>query len=410
MQIHTQLFWGHQERKEFSIEDLSHKIISAKKFANIGRLMIWTDQHPETYYPIVSLCREYDIQPYLWFPVLADIPGYTIPEHATVLNYEQQRGYGHLGRWDKLGTGEEQFLFLCPNTRLALARVFEIYKTLIEQVEFDGVFLDRIRYPSCANGFESLFTCFCDACQQRFAELYDDSLEDYKRTILTLLSQLRRFSDHDLAQCNRLESLWSSVDLDRFFLFRARNIYHTIKRFTEGAASQGVQVGLDLFTPSLAPFVAQDYRLLSACCDWLKPMSYCHAIGPAGVPLEILCLLRALRTLCPEVNDLQRIAFCERILNVALPETEKAIQQQGIPEVFVAHELEKIRGFALPQELEIYPGVEMVKHPHFDLNIDQPILEKYLAAIQGSAHGLVASWNLLYIPEDHWKIMGQGGQ
>ncbi|GAK57567.1 hypothetical protein U27_04534 [Candidatus Vecturithrix granuli] len=407
MHIHTQLFLGHQEQQEFSAHEVRQKILNAKKFANIQRLMIWTDDRPETYQPLVALCREHEIQPYLWFPVLADIPGYPSQEQMMVLNHEQQRGYGHLGRWEKLGAGEEQFLFLCPNTRPALADVFEIYKTLVGQVDFDGVFLDRVRYPSCANGFESLFTCFCDACQQRFAELYDEPLDEYIPGIRVLLDRLQQFNDHDLEQCMQLDDLWGCGDLDQFFVFRAHNITCAVKIFTEYAGLQGKQIGLDLFTPSLSPFVSQDYRLLSACCDWIKPMSYCHAIGPAGVPLEIACLLRALHSLCPKVSDSQRIAFCARILNVPLPETEELILQRGIPETFVAHELEKIRSFALPEKIEIYPGVEMVKHPHFDLNIDQQILEKYLAAIAGKVDGFVASWNLLYIPDEHWKLMEQ---
>ena len=407
MHIHTQLFLGHQEQQEFAAHDIRQKILNAKKFANIQRLMIWINDRPETYQPLAALCREHEIQPYLWFPVLADIPGYPVQEPALVLNHEQQRGRGRLGRWEKLGAGEEQFLFLCPNTRPALAQVFEIYKTLVEQVDFDGVFLDRVRYPSCANGFETLFTCFCDACQQRFAELYNDSLKEYVRTIQTLLVRLQHFSDDDFQHCEQIEGLWNTVDLDQFFVFRAQSIFYAIKAFTEYASGQGKQVGLDLFTPSLAPFVAQDYRLLSACCDWIKPMSYCHALGPAGVPLEIVCLLRALRSLCPKVSDSQRIAFGARLLNISLPDAEELILQRGIPEIFVAHELEKIRSFALPEDIEIYPGVEMVKHPHFDLNIDQQILERYLAAIADRADGFVASWNLLYIPDEHWKLMGQ---
>lgn len=407
MQIHTQLFLGNQEQQEFSVRDIRQKILNAKKFANIQRLMIWADDRPETYQSLVALCRENEIHPYLWFPVLADIPGYAVQKHEMVVNHKQQRGYGRFGRWEKLGAGEEQFLFLCPNTRPALANVFDIYKSLVEHVDFEGVFLDRIRYPSCANGFESLFTCFCDACQQRFAELYDGSLEEYTRTIMALLARLHQFNDRDFEQCVQLDDLWDTVDLDQFFVFRAQSISCAINAFTEYAGLQGKQVGLDLFTPSLAPFVSQDYRLLSANCDWIKPMSYCHAIGPAGVPLEILSLIRALRRLCPQVSDLQRIAFCARFLNVPLPGTEELIAQHGIPEAFVAHELEKIRSFALPEEIEIYPGVEMVKHPHFDLNISQQILEKYLAAIEGKADGLVASWNLLYIPDEHWKLMRQ---
>ena len=34
---------------------------------------------------------------------------------------------------------------------------------------FDGVFLDKIRFPSIANGLQDLFSCFCPFCAQKAA-------------------------------------------------------------------------------------------------------------------------------------------------------------------------------------------------------------------------------------------------
>jgi hypothetical protein len=195
--------------------------------------------------------------------------------------------------------------------------------------------------------------------------------------------------------------------LEQFFDFRNRNIFEAVKRFSEYARSKNKHVGLDLYTPSLAPFVAQDYMLLSQCCDWIKPMSYCHVIGPAGVPLEISCLIQALEELCPNLHEQDIVQFFERVLQVPLPKSGEAILARGIPEEFVARELEKIDQLQLSDDLGIYPGIEAVKNPHFSLTIDQHILEKYLSHIQPKADGVIASWNVLYIPDENWKIMAE---
>ncbi len=171
----------------------------------------------------------------------------------------------------------------------------------MDQVDFDGVFLDRIRYPSCTNGFESLFTCFCEFCQTKFSALYGVSLEPSRPKIADLLKKLKQLSAQELNRHHRLESLWDGSGLETFFEFRNKNVYGRVNTFVDYARSQDKQVGLDLYTPSLAPFVSQDYRFLSQCCDWIKPMSYCHVIGPAGVPLEIFCLIQALQELCPKI-------------------------------------------------------------------------------------------------------------
>ena len=407
MHVSTQLFIGDQERHTFSPEQIRQRIASAKKYANIRSIMIWADEKPESYQYIVQICKEYEIQTYLWFPVFADIPGYAPQEEQLVTSYEDQRGYGKIGRWDALGQGDEEFLFICSNNTPAVDGIFHTYTRLVDQVDFDGVFLDRIRYPSCTNGFESFFTCFCDFCKDKFSKLYNASLNVYRQTITDFVQHLEHTTPEEFNQHNNLESLWESVDLQRFLDFRNKNIFESVKQFSEYARSKNKYVGLDLYTLSLAPFVSQDYALLSQSCDWIKPMSYCHVIGPAGVPLEISCLIRALEILCPNLNEQDIVQFFERVLQVPLPKSVEAILARGITEEFVARELDKIENLSLSDDVRIYPGIEAVKNPQFSLTIDQQILEKYLSHIHHKADGCIASWNVLYIPDENWKIIAE---
>ena len=89
----------------------------------------------------------------------------------------------------------------------------------------------------------------------------------------------------------------------RLFDFKKRSIARIVERFSEQARGRGLQVGLDLYSYSLAPLVGQDYELLSRAGDWIKPMTYCRAIGPAGLPLELACLLEAFQALMPAAGS-----------------------------------------------------------------------------------------------------------
>jgi len=407
MQISTQLVIGKQAAQELSDTYLRQKLAKAKSLAHLQRVMIWADDEPELYHRLVKLCKEHDLETYLWFNVLADTPGYEACVEDGVLNYTNRRGNGQLGSWEKLGQGGEEFRFICPNNTIALDKVFQQFTTLVDHTSFDGVFFDRIRYPSFTNGFESLFTCFCEFCQDKFTRRYGTSLDSYRDKIHELLERLRELDPDELAQYHRLEGLWEIDELKEFFEFRRTSVYDVVQRFSQYVHSQGRQVGLDLFTPSFAPFVSQDYQRLSTCCDWIKPMTYCHVLGPAGVPLEITCLMRAMSILSPKLNEKHIIRFLSRVLGVTLPESGEVIRRQGIPEEFIARELEKICGLSLPDNVQIYCGVEAVHFPTLGLKITKEMLALSLKALQSRADGLVASWDLLHIPEENLEMLGR---
>jgi len=79
--------------------------------------------------------------------LLADFYGYEIAEKDLVITAEGLRGNGHIGRWELLGSSEEDFLFICPNNDTAVERVFSVYRSLVDDFDFDGVMLDKILMP-----------------------------------------------------------------------------------------------------------------------------------------------------------------------------------------------------------------------------------------------------------------------
>jgi len=406
MWIGTQIFIGESEIRDFPIDYIKNKIISAKRYLDLNGLMLRTNYDNGIYEDLIKMCREYEIDIYLWFPVLADIQDCEVKKDESLTNYKNERGYGQIGRWGKLGSGEEKFLFICPNNKDKMDDVFSLFKNLLNKFDFDGVFLDRIRYPSFVNGFESLFTCFCCFCKENFNDIYDFSLDSFRSAIKDFFDNLKKLNWKELSRWEGLESFWNLADLSKFIEFKNMNIYSIVRRFSDYAKSKNLKVGLDLYSVTLAPFVSQGYELLSRCCDWIKPMIYCHALGPAGIPLEVSCLIKALGILCPKLNENNIIYFLNRTFENHLPENVYQILEKGIEEEFVSVELKKIEKLRLSEDVRVYPGIEAVKIPQFSINIDKKILENYLSQIKKKVSGVVASWNLLYVPDYNLEIMG----
>ncbi len=103
---------------------LEEKVSLAKQSVGLDALLIWAHGDPQSIDTLCELCAGMGIETYLWYPILADIPDFEIPKSAKVVNHEGRRGYGEIGRWQRLGTyasGREKFEFLCPNSEENIA-------------------------------------------------------------------------------------------------------------------------------------------------------------------------------------------------------------------------------------------------------------------------------------------------
>jgi len=380
-------------------------ILRAKEVADIDSLMIWTDHDLELYEELINACRKCGVAPYLWFPVLADVQGTLIAETDLLLTYNGSRGYGKIGAWRQLGSSEESFRFYCPNREGAVDGVFRVYTGLLDRLDFAGVMLDRIRYPSVVNGFETIFSCFCDACERDFLQTYGEPLELQKKATASLLSRLCQVTGRDMPGWRSFEELWQAEGLSHLFDFRKRSIARIAERFSAQARKRSLQVGLDLYSYSLAPLVGQDYDLLSRVGDWLKPMTYCHAIGPAGLPLELACLQEAFQTLSPRLGAAGVKRLLMGLLGWDWPGNVEELHQLGLSEEIIAIELKRISARKLSGGARIFAGIEAVRNPDFHIDITAEILERYLAHARQGATGIIASWNLVYIPEENLKVI-----
>jgi hypothetical protein len=387
-------------------DNLKRKLAKAKESLDLDALMVWPDLNKKNLDLVREICRDFKIKTYLWTPVLADIICFKIEQEQAVETFDGLHGYGKSGSWDKLGKGEEDFLFLCPNDEEHIRRIFDQYQNKIKESEFDGVFLDRIRFPSPSNGFEALFSCFCQYCQNKFHNVYGEDLENYRYQVKAVFEKFKTIDISNLRTCQLLSDIIIQENLKKFYDFRKQNIYQVVKIFADKAKQMGKLVGVDLFAPSLAPLVSQDYRLLAKTCDWIKPMIYGHASVPAGLPLELYCFMKAILNMNPALDEGQFTREISRIIGADLPIQINDLLKNGVSEKIICSEMQRIKELDLTESVNIYVGLEAVQIPGL-CNITAKILKKYLKSVtEADVKGIILSWDLLKIPDENLKIVG----
>jgi len=395
-----------EEKDKLSFGDLKKLIFDGKKYLNLSSLMLWSNNDYRLYEDFIRICKEFEIESYLWVPILSDIPDYKISEEQLTLNYDGSRGYGKTGQWRNPNQEEEFFLFICPNNENAINSLFKLFKKTVDNFNFDGVFLDRIRYSSGTNGLESLFSCFCEYCRGKFYYKYNLSLNEYIKKIEGLLNNFKKITNEDIKKWPSFEYVWELFGIKKFMDFKNFNVYDIVKKFSDYARAKSKKVGADLYSFSLSKIVSQDYKMLQNCCDWIKPMMYCHAVGPAGIPLEILCLINAFKIINNNLDEKNLLKFFENFIGIELPESLDVLLEKGVSEEFLSVEIKKIENLGLSNELKIYPGFEAVKMPGICI-IDERILGNYIEQIYDKTEGFIVSWNLLDIPESNLKLISE---
>ncbi len=355
----------------------------------------------------VSAARKVGLEVLLWFPVLADNPGDRAPGSAPTRNADGSFGHGKSGAWQGLVGGEESFLFRCPNDAGNLAAVRGTLQSLLDSLDVDGVMLDKIRFPSPSNGLEALFCCFCESCRASFEQATGLSMDEVSRKCVALLGLLRSRGSSALASgWTDPGSFWKAAGVPELAAFRARSVTAAARELALLVRSRSLSVGLDLFSPSLAPLVGQDYEVLSGLCDWLKPMTYRAAVGPAGLPLEIASLWKALQEIDARGNGESARALLERVYPWGLPARECDLLKYGFSASVISSELLSLRRLRLAPGTKVHAGVEAVQMPQFGIHITTSDLEASLQAAGSLADGIVVSWDLRHIPEENLRLIG----
>jgi len=230
----------------------------------------------------LSICRELATEAgvalYRWHPVMS---GDQAGRLNAVVGLDGQPVTAHDDNPD--------FRFGCPNDPHNRALVLNELSRVIDSGLFDGIFLDRIRFPSPTRDPLRDMGCFCDNCKSA-ARAVDLDL-DHVRNRLTQTLQVAASAVAWLGS-----SLTPGVDirhavdadglLERFLRFRERSIVSVTAALSDLVRKAGMQLGLDCFSPSLTRLVGQALPDLEHHADWTKVMTYAHTNGVAGLPYE----------------------------------------------------------------------------------------------------------------------------
>lgn len=332
---------------------------------------------------------------FLWYPFLSDYPG-MVPSHL-VINYEAGRSAGWGGYSGK--NINETFKQACPNNTEAVSTSMKHLERLLTTYDFDGVMIDKIRFPSMANGLKDVFSCFCPFCMEKAARAGLD-LNDVK-----IILEKKYFADVSRKENKtrsgvRYESEWLYELLNdqplliKFIRFRIDSISEIVKKISEKIRPMDKKLSLDVFSPSLTTLVGQDLPTLGSYVDWVKPMIYRFGDGPSSLRSEFPAIVRELAAyLGFEVEQIivwagshidgLRGASLDQIGKVAplellLAESNKAMHLLKNTQVYLGLETVNIQG-----KMEITPQ-----------NVDE-ILEN---GSQAGVDGYVLSWDLMHTP------------
>jgi hypothetical protein len=340
-------------------------------------------------------------------PISHILLGWNVPAHIeTAIANETNRHGVKLYQWHPLLTGESdtspnwhtvnwmgkpipgfhnlpEFTFLCPNHPDVQNFVSERAEKVIQRGIYQGLFLDRIRFPSPARLPEVTLGCFCNHCRLAARNSGVD-LENVRRQISGVIEDNGHIN---LVQCLFTHSPKPFTALESFLCFRADSITRTVASISKRLQEAGMETGLDCFSPSLTWMVGQDLDALSKISTWIKVMTYPRTYGPAGLPFELLGMLDWLQ----EREPGSALDMLREISGLDLPQTREDLAQAGLPSSTITSEIET--GKKMGAE-KLLAGVALVDLPGINMvNIND------LKAAQ-NAEGMVLSWDLWFISPD----------
>ncbi len=372
MQISLQLFTGGCDAPaKLDMKAIARRLGRVLDSGRLERLIVGWNPDAD-YSELKALLRGSGVGIYLWLPCFSELEAFAdfpplIGADDRPINIRFERGNG------------ERFRFACPAS--AAQRVIEVYERHYAKGGYDGVFLDKIRYPSFLGGLSSVLGCYCARCKERYplpqprALAPRDAINPlgitaYKDMRYRLDDEFQKLFDRKCdAVCDAVSTLCA--------YFRHR----------------GLSVGFDLFAPFLAGFVGQDYHRLLPLADFVKPMFYGATDAPAGLPFELSQYALAFGG--EEGAALRQNALLERVGG-----------RDGLMRREIAAIKRHVKNKALGTK--VCAGIEFN-----DVQGVAEVTESYLRERMreaGEADGIVASWDLNTIPDAHIDcLLGGGG-
>ena len=317
-------------------------------------------------------------QLYRWQPILTGDAHTDLPPEWATLGVDGHPIPGH----DNL----PEFTFICPNRSAVADFLSERLESVAASGLYQGIFLDRIRFPSPAIDPGRDLACFCQDCTRQAADAGLD-LEQVRHTIQSLSAEV-------LVRSLLGEPDQSGSLLELFLDFRNRSISRTVRTLSRQIQSHNLAVGLDCFTPALTRMVGQDLSALDGYANWVKIMTYPRVFGPAGISFELLGLSEWL--IRHDLSEADTMRLLAKVSQLSIPSTKAELADAGLESAALRQEIR--RGYELGIT-NLLAGIATVQMKE----IHESTLQQIQADLESSraADGLVISWDLWLTPLDY---------
>lgn len=362
----VQVSLGGWHSPDYTAEQIIGRIDTVSSLIPVEKVIVGWSLDKAVYKEAGARFHEKGIKMLLWLPVFAETEQMCDNTPAVDL-------WGNVPANYELAAGED-FRFNCPSDPQNAANVIAIYDRYFSDCGFDGVFLDRIRTQSFVSGVGGVLNCGCPSCNEKFkAEGVD--LDAVKAEWEANGDRFLSVTGYSPAGGFTFENPMAT----RFFQAKGHIVSGAVAAIADSLRSRGLEVGMDLYAPFMAPFVGQDYGILSAHADFIKPMLYRQTFAPAGMSFEY------------------------KLLKEAVPGAE------GYPDFamdldFLNAQLEAMEPYACAK----YPGIEINFREAIAPTTPEYVTESLNAVMSHGFNGAVLSWNIMEAPVAHIDCLSNG--
>ena len=361
----VQVSLGGWHSPDYSADKIIDRIDSVSRMIPVRKVIIGWSLDTDIYKEVGAFLHSRDIEMLLWLPVFAETEEVCESQPAVDL-------WGRIPANYDLAAGEG-FRFNCPSSLENAANVVGIYDKFFADCGFDGVFLDRIRTQSFVSGVGGVLNCGCPMCCERFAAEGVD-LEAVKTEFEAVGDAFFNVTGYEPVKGFTFDNPLAAG----FFAAKGRIVSGAVAAIADSLRSRGLEIGMDLYAPFMAPLVGQDYSILAQHADFIKPMLYRQTFAPAGMGFEY------------------------DLLRAAVPSAT------GYPSFEMsAHFLDSQLDAMAPYPCGKYPGIEINYREGVVPTSPEYVTESLQHVMAHGFDGAVLSWNIMEAPDSHIAVLGK---
>ena len=355
----VQVSLGGWDSPDYTADEVIGRIREVNALIPVRKVIIGWSMDKDVYRQVGDYLHRNNIRMLLWLPVFAETE--QVCENAPAVDLAG----GIPANYD-LAAGEG-FRFNCPTRPETAANVVAIYDKYFQDCGFDGVFLDRIRTQSFVGGVSGVLSCGCPHCKVIFlAEGVD---------LDAVLAEWNEKGDAFFSVSSYEPSCgftFANPVASAYFKAKGPIVSGAVADIADRFRHRGLEVGMDLYAPFMAPFVGQDYGILSQHADFIKPMLYRQTFAPAGMGFEYDLLRKAV----PGADG-----YPDFEMNAA----------------FLDSQLKAMEPYACGK----YPGIEINYSEKVVPTSPEYVTESLEAVLRHGFDGSVLSWNIMQAPDSH---------